>query len=352
MPSLPEKSRAADADMTQQDHDWAAIHAGLRTLDPELVPLAMALLSDSAATKQGFAKPTESKSRTSVKQGSAKPTETRSRSSAGPPLSPIQVASLVRLMPAGTPITLLREMASHTSPLVRRATALALEQQDPKSSIKLIQQLARDKVRSVRFAAARVLAGQLGRLGPSSQERENPATKQLLDEYRQHLAASGYSPIALTDLASLETHLGQLKQAGQALEQALELEPNYLPALLNLADLHRALGGETNEAEAARLLRQAVAFAPDSGAAHFALALSLVRRKRTDDALVHFAAAVEQADVTPRYYYVYAIALDSTGQTSQAISRLGEALSTWPGQADLMQLEKQLSRKSRQGQSP
>jgi tetratricopeptide (TPR) repeat protein len=62
----------------------------------------------------------------------------------------------------------------------------------------------------------------------------------------------------------------------------------FVPAYVNLADLERATG---NEAEAERLLREAMALAPQSGVAAHALGLSLVRQRKVSEAL----AALKEA---------------------------------------------------------
>ena len=348
-----EKPKATAAARTSKraskQSNWAAVHADLRRLDPSALSSNMSSTMSSAMS--------------SAMSGALALLSPRTPEDA---LPPIQAASLIRRLPASAPLSLLRQTASHSSPLVRRATALALEDglehRHPERSRALLRQLAKDETASVRLAAAKVLASQFHAPGPEGKMRPEGKMKpegsmkpegkmekdkrffaELMDEYRQSLNDRSHSPVALTELASLEVNLGRVKPARRALEQALALEPNYLPALLNLADLHRALDDET---AAAKLLAQAVAFAPDSGAANFALALSLVRRKRADDALVHFAAAIQQADATPRYFYVYAVALDSAGQTALAINVLRQAKSTWPWQPSLGQLEMLLTQKA------
>ena len=114
---------------------------------------------------------------------------------------------------------------------------------------------------------------------------------------------------------------------------ALQLEPLYLPGLLNLADTYRVLG---RDAEAGPLLQRAVQIAPDSGAANHSLGLYLVRHQQNAQALRYLAAAVEQADASPRYAYIYGVALENAGRIDEAIQVLFAADQRWPGQYDIL----------------
>jgi Flp pilus assembly protein TadD len=68
----------------------------------------------------------------------------------------------------------------------------------------------------------------------------------------------------------------------------LRLAPDFLPALIDLGDLSRARG---EEVEAEKYLRRAVVVAPEDATAWYALGLSLVRQKRTDEAMQALARA-------------------------------------------------------------
>ena len=45
-------------------------------------------------------------------------------------------------------------------------------------------------------------------------------------------------------LSALALNQGDIESAQEALMNALKIEPNYVPALLNLADLYRRMGNE------------------------------------------------------------------------------------------------------------
>ena len=128
---------------------------------------------------------------------------------------------------------------------------------------------------------------------------------------------------------------GERSVAEEIYKEALGMEPHYLPALLNLADLKRG----DDESESLALLRRAVQQAPDSGAALHSFGLALVRAKRTEEAVHYLGLAFDQSDAIPRYAYVYAVALESTGEVEEALSVLANALERWPNQPDLFALK-------------
>lgn len=114
---------------------------------------------------------------------------------------------------------------------------------------------------------------------------------------------------------------------------ALRIEPNYVPALINLADFYRATG-EENKSEP--LFKKALRLSPENGAAHHSYGLYLVRKKNYDGALPYLKTAVEQNYALPRYAYVYAVALESTGKADDAVKILKKANERWPNQYNLL----------------
>ena len=65
----------------------------------------------------------------------------------------------------------------------------------------------------------------------------------------------------------------------------------------------------------------------------------LVREGRQQESLEYFAKSVGQEDSTPRHVYVYAVALDSLGQTDMAIKAIDAASKSWPNNLDLSFLQ-------------
>ena len=225
-----------------------------------------------------------------------------------------------------------QQLATDDSVIVRTAAVRALDQLSGEARLQMLSAYMKDPARLVRAEVGRLLSYSLSDIPLKD---IGPAIR-LVDEYRETLTAAIDMPGTQTSLAMLESNLGKPRDAERSFQHALEIEPHYIPALLNYADFHRDQGKED---KAAILLKKAVDFAPDSGAANFSYGLSLVRRGETPAARPYFKAATRQADATPRYSYVYAVALESLSDIEAAIDVLGDANRTWPNQFDLLMLQ-------------
>jgi tetratricopeptide (TPR) repeat protein len=215
-------------------------------------------------------------------------------------------------------------------PMVRAAAAGALAGADPATRARLLARMVDDPVREVRMEAARALAGEPeGQLAPEARARFERA----LDEYVAAQRFNADRPEGQAALGSLYAVRGRDAEAAAAYRKALELDPAFVPAALNLADLQRSLA---REEEAERTIRAALARAPQSAPAHHALGLSLVRQKRTQEALAALALAAKLAPEDPRFAYVYAVALHDSGKRAEAMKALGAALERHPYDRELL----------------
>ena len=217
----------------------------------------------------------------------------------------------------------------HPDPLVRVGAVKSLDSAPLQVRWQLLAPLITDPSKSVRMAVAVALSTMASAVPPG----KKGLFTSLINEYRKSLAASIDMPSTQAALGDLEVNLGNLTLAEEAFKNALAIEPDFVPALLNLADLYRAT---KNEDTAAQFLQRALNFAPDSGAVNFSYGLSLIRQQKYKDALPYLKAATEQEDSVPRYAYVYAVALDSNSQTAKALTYLKQATNQWPNQYDLL----------------
>ncbi len=195
-----------------------------------------------------------------------------------------------------------------------------------------LTRLANDPSRLVRREAGRSLVDLAAMVSAEDFNRLLPP----LTAYRNSLLPSLDLPSTLMELARLELGVGNPEAARSALEDAIRMEPHYVPALLNLADLDRADGFPEL---AGKRLTKAVEVAPDSGAANHSYGLYLVRQGKTRESLHYLEQATLQFDASPRFAYVYAVALDSVSGTSEAVDVLRRASGNWPNQFDLLMLE-------------
>lgn len=75
---------------------------------------------------------------------------------------------------------------------------------------------------------------------------------------------------------------------------------------------------------------------PRNATAHHALGLLLIRQKHLPEALSALSEAAHLSEDNPRYGYVYAVALNSTGQGSKAIQELETVLAKHPNDRETL----------------
>jgi tetratricopeptide (TPR) repeat protein len=219
---------------------------------------------------------------------------------------------------------------SDSSPAVRVATVGVMETAPPDMRVQLVSRMLKDPVRAVRIEAARVLApipaGDLP-------EEQRVSLEKALEEHVASPQAMAERPEAQMNLGNLYAAQGESRAGLLAYETAIELNPVYVPAYVNLADFYRSQG---NEAEAEKTLHRAVEVAPGNADVHHALGLLLVRQKRTDEAIEELRLASTLHLDNVRYLYVYAVALNSTGQPELAVMVLQGAHSAYPSNIEIL----------------
>jgi Flp pilus assembly protein TadD len=140
-------------------------------------------------------------------------------------------------------------------------------------------------------------------------------------------------PEAHLNLGLVEMRRRQLDEAEREYRTALRLDPAFVPALVNLADLDRARDLDQRGAD---LLRKALSIEPNNADVHHALGLSLVRQRDHAGALDLLRRASELAPDNARYAYVYAVALNSTGVPAEALAILERAHQKHPADRNVL----------------
>ena len=214
--------------------------------------------------------------------------------------------------------------------LVRSAALRALESLASQERVRLGGPLLTDPIRSVRIEAARILAGSPPNL---LQETLKPALDRATSELIASELASAERPENHINLATLYVQMGRTTDAESELHTALRLDPNFVPAMVNLADLYRL---EDRDDDGQRWLEKAITLAPTAAEPIHALGLLKVRQKRYPEALTLLAEATALQPDNVRYSYVYAVALQSSGQVDQALKILGQAHSKRPAEREIL----------------
>lgn len=214
-------------------------------------------------------------------------------------------------------------------PMVRLAALEVLEALPDAARWPLAAPLLSDPVRGVRVRAAELLAS--AALARPAAERaaferaaaEFVATQQLVFD----------RPEGHTSLGVFLARQGRRGEAEEQYRAALSRDVRFTPATINLADLYREQGRDN---EGIGVLRAALASSPADASLHHVLGLALVRVRRPDAALDELRRAATLDPQQPRYAYVYAVALQSTGRLTEARAAVKTSLNLHPNDRDLL----------------
>jgi tetratricopeptide (TPR) repeat protein len=235
-------------------------------------------------------------------------------------------ASAIARLPRGLPATTAAAAQALTDrdPLLRRAAVEVLSSSDPADRAEILGPALADPVRTVRIEAASATAGLPDDLFSPDQRLHRAAAT---DEFFAAQRLNADQPEAHLDLANLFARQGRHDRAEAELQHTLEVEPTFVPAAANLADLYRVEG---RDADGERVLRAALERMPDDPALCHALGLALVRQRRLGDALPWLGRAAAHGQSEPRYGYVYAVALHDAGLRDESLRELKEVLRRRP----------------------
>ncbi len=188
--------------------------------------------------------------------------------------------------------------------------------------------LLQDPVRSVRLEAARVLAPVPLDALPAPQRG---ILSRAFDAYIRSLKSIADRPESLMTLANFRRDRGEAAEAENLLQTATQRFPSFAAAYVNLADLYRQSG---RDKDGERVLLQGLDMATDHADLAHSLGLLYVRQRRYPEAEEQLARAAALAPGNPRYGYVYAIALNSSGKTAKALHVLKKTLDRHPNDRD------------------
>ena len=187
-----------------------------------------------------------------------------------------------------------------------------------------------DEVAAVRMEVAMSLAGvPLNQVNQTQAKQLQALFDWLLSIFRLHADM----PETQLQLGDFYAQRGQLSAAEKAYREAIDLNPLFISAHLNLADLLR---GQNRDEQARKILLSVLAFAPDHGATLYSLGLLETRSKSSDKALEYLGRAAELETAGWHYRYVYAIALHDLGEPRKAIAQLKELLETQAGNEEVL----------------
>ena len=132
-------------------------------------------------------------------------------------------------------------------------------------------------------------------------------------------------------LARLYRQQGLIAQAESAFQQALVLQPKFVPAYVNYANF---LQQQNKEPGAFAILQQGLNEIEDAAIYH-SLGLWYVRNKDKDKGIALLQKAAEMEPVNARYQYVYAIAIGEK-KPQAAIKVLQSTLKNHTGNMEVL----------------
>jgi tetratricopeptide (TPR) repeat protein len=198
----------------------------------------------------------------------------------------------------------------------------------------LVAPLLADSLRAVRTQAASVLAAVPEQLWSAlSGMEQRTAFQRAFDELIETQRWNSDRAEGRANLGTFLAERGDVSQGEVELQAAIRLNPHFIPAYVNLADVYRGIG---RDADGERVLRSGLARAPQSAVLHYALGLALTRLNRADSALSEFSRAASLEPANARFAYVHAIALHSAGRIDAAIAKLEAAVTAHPGDGDIL----------------
>jgi len=229
--------------------------------------------------------------------------------------------------PSMEDLQLIAGFLSDGNPLVRRGALLGLRSDQPYDLGSGLLQLLDDPDLSVRLTATEYLAPVIASWPDTKANPRPPLLNRALSEYKTSQEIHSDRAEALLNLGRLAEYEGSLEKAALTYRKALQREPHFGPASVNLADVLARL---SRMEEALLVLKTAIGKVPDDAGLHHALGLIQVRTDQKIEALGSFKKARDLAPSNQRYTYVYAIALNDGKNTKEAIKVLKEALIMWP----------------------
>ncbi len=214
--------------------------------------------------------------------------------------------------------------------IIRTSTVRALTFLPLNQRYQLLQPLVDDDVTAVRMEVALSLAGVPLDQIPAEQSKQ---LQGLFNEYVEIQTRHADMPGVQLQLGIFYVSQGNLASAELAYREAIRLNSQLIPAILNLADLLRQ---QNREDEARARLLDALKIAPEHGAVLHALGLLETRSGQTDKALQYLGRAAEVESVGTRHRFIYAIALHDLGRPEDAITQLASLLRTTPHSEEVL----------------
>ena len=233
--------------------------------------------------------------------------------------------------PGSSPATRMRGIAQRAArdvqPLLRLASVRLAESLPPPEQARVLAS-------ATHGSAARGPHRSRARDGRFEGLAHRRAARRMAERGRRVRGHAGYTadrPEARVALGSFQSRLRHTTRRRPPSRRRWRSMQRYVPAYLNAADASARRRAATPRR--ADCCSKGLAHAPKDAALHYALGLTLVRLgQRRTTVLRELERAAQLAPAEPRYTYVYAVALNSTGRPRRRFKVLERATAALAGQ--------------------
>lgn len=217
----------------------------------------------------------------------------------------IRASALIRMAGNTSQNTLvaLARAVKHDSELIRLGAIEGSSGYGWPERWQILSPLLNDPVLSVRTEAAGALVGYWTQMSlPQRDSLFKPLQEYI--EIQQFNADRGFGR---TNLGNVHRAMGEIDEAVEWYQGAIEIEPYFANSYVNLADLYRS---QQNEKLALQVLQQGMKAQPNDSALPYSAGLAYLRAGEMQQAHRYLKQAAEKAAENPHYWYVYGLALE------------------------------------------
>ena len=242
----------------------------------------------------------------------------------------IQRATLLTLWPQIANPDNLKAIASlvnHHEPLIRIGAIRALNVLSPHERKGLIEGALLDPVAAVRHEATISLL--------SLPDEKIPNFSANKEELKTAYEISSWRGEGRSNLAGFYIDINDHKMAETQYLKGIEIDPSFMGNYLNLADFYRR---GNRDGAAQNILTKGLAVQNDQPDLLHARGLGFIRAKDYKNGIVDLEKSARLNPDNPRYAYVYAVALNSSGKSGKAWYVLKRSVKKHPYYFNMLQM--------------
>lgn len=223
-------------------------------------------------------------------------------------------------------------------PLVRMGAIRGSERWPGQRQWSALKPLLSDPLLAIRMEAVAAVAD----LYPALPQQEQAALLGFIETYIEVQQVNADRAESLSNIATMYLNIGKGPLAEQTLKRALKVNPQWVPALVNLADIYRAT---IRDVQGGVFLDKALALTPNAPDVLLAKALWWVRQGDRRRAITLLAQGYD-AQSPSSLNYIYAVALHSNGDTAKALEVVDAAIEAGQSAGQLVQLGLSITRET------